>query len=101
MVPDVAANADPATGYMVRVNGQAIELGGTSAAAPLWAALIVRLNAALGRKLGFVNPALYALAPGSLRDITSGSNGAFSAAAGYDMCTGLGTVPANLQGLLT
>lgn len=94
-VPDVAADADPATGYAVYVDGQAQVFGGTSAVAPLWAALVCRLAQALGRPLGLLQPALYAgaqagqPAPG-LRDITSGSNGAYTAGPGWDACTGLG-----------
>jgi kumamolisin len=95
-VPDVAAVADPSTGYQVRVAGKATTLGGTSAAAPLWAALICRLSQALGSPLGLLGPALYAAAaPGApapgLKDITEGDNGAYRAAAGWDPCTGLGT----------
>jgi len=94
-VPDVAADADPATGYAVYVDGQARVIGGTSAVAPLWAALVCRLAQALGRPLGLLQPALYATAvPGQpvigLRDITSGSNGAYRAGPGWDACTGLG-----------
>lgn len=100
MVPDVAANSDPDTGYLVRVNGRSIEVGGTSAAAPLWAALVCRLNRANGGRLGFLHPALYGLPPGSMRDITQGSNGAYNAEVGFDRCTGLGTIPTNLTELL-
>lgn len=89
-VPDVAGDADPRSGYSVFVDGAADVIGGTSAVAPLWAALIVRLNQALGRRLGFVNPALYA-APTAFRDVTSGGNGGYSATVGWDACTGLGT----------
>jgi len=94
-VPDVAADADPATGYQVRVDGSEIVIGGTSAVAPLWAALVARLAQGTGRPLGLLNTALYAgLASGSaasgLRDIVSGDNGAYAAAVGWDACTGLG-----------
>jgi kumamolisin len=95
-VPDVAADADPGTGYQVYVDGQDQVYGGTSAVAPLWAALIARLAQATGHTFGQLQPALYAgaqaghVAPG-FRDITSGNNGAYSAAAGWDACTGLGT----------
>jgi kumamolisin len=92
-VPDVAANADPATGYRVRVHGKTTVLGGTSAVAPLWAALVCRLTQALGRPLGLLQPVLYAAAgtanPG-FRDVTDGVNGAYTAASGWDPCTGLG-----------
>jgi kumamolisin len=95
-VPDVAADADPSTGYQVYVDGQAMVFGGTSAAAPLWAALAARLAQSLGRPTGLLQPALYAgvragqPAPG-FRDITSGDNGAYSAGPGWDACTGLGS----------
>jgi kumamolisin len=89
-VPDVAGNADPETGYTVRVDGEDSVIGGTSAVAPLWAALIARVNQATGQPAGFINPRLYQN-PQALRDITSGNNGDFAAAAGWDACTGLGS----------
>ena len=89
-VPDVAGDADPETGYAVRVDGAATVIGGTSAVAPLWAALIARINAASGKPAGFINPVLYANQK-ALRDVTSGNNGAFQAAGGWDACTGLGS----------
>ena len=94
-VPDVAADADPATGYRVRVDGTDAVYGGTSAVAPLWAALVCRLAQALGRRPGFLPPVLYggvtAGRPAAgFRDITSGSNGAYTARPGWDACTGLG-----------
>ena len=55
-VPDVAANADPATGYPVRVDGEDVVAGGTSAVAPLWAGLVARLNQAIGKPVGFPQP---------------------------------------------
>jgi kumamolisin len=91
-VPDVAGDADPATGYTIRVDGQTMIIGGTSAVAPLWAGLIVLGNAQNKRSAGFINPQIYAAkAKSAFRDITSGNNGAFSAAAGWDACTGLGS----------
>jgi kumamolisin len=91
-VPDVAADASPASGYDVRVDGQNLVFGGTSAVAPLMAGLTARLNQALGKPVGFVNPALYgqAASAGAFVDITSGSIGAYTAKAGWDACTGLG-----------
>ena len=89
-VPDIAGDADPQTGYNVRVDGQAAVVGGTSAVAPLWAALIALLNQKAGRQLGFINPVLYQN-PAALTDITSGSNGAYAAGPGWDPVTGLGT----------
>ncbi len=92
-VPDVAGNADPATGYVVLVGGEGLVVGGTSAVAPLWAGLIALLNERAGKRLGWLHPKLYAtLAPGkALHDITEGNNGVFSAGKGWDPCTGLGT----------
>jgi kumamolisin len=99
-VPDVAGNADPATGYAVRIDGSSTVLGGTSAVAPLWSALIARLNGLSAKPLGLVNPLLYAN-PAALRDITSGSNGAYTARTGWDPCTGLGSPNgAKLEALL-
>jgi kumamolisin len=91
-LPDVAADADPATGYSVRIDGENTVVGGTSAVAPLWAGLIARLNQSLGKPVGFLNPTLYALntQSGVFRDITSGNNGAYSAGPGWDACSGLG-----------
>ena len=92
-VPDVAGNADPETGYRVRVDGQDLVIGGTSAVAPLWAGLIALANQKLGHPVGFLNPTLYG--SDALRmtfhDITNGSNGAYGARAGWDACTGLGS----------
>ena len=90
-VPDVSGDADAQTGYVVRVDGIDSVSGGTSAVAPLWAALVALLNQAKGKRLGFVNPALYALPNGSFRDITVGDNGAYQARSGWDACTGLGS----------
>jgi kumamolisin len=89
-VPDVAGNADPATGYDVRIDGTDTVIGGTSAVAPLWAALLARINQASGKPAGYINPHLYQN-PNALRDVTRGSNGDFDAAAGWDACTGLGS----------
>ncbi|HTT53765.1 MAG TPA: S53 family peptidase [Streptosporangiaceae bacterium] len=95
-VPDVAGCADPQTGYQVRVDGQSVVLGGTSAVAPLWAALTVRLAQATGQPFGLLQPLLYAgvtagAAATGFQDITSGSNGAYAAGPGWDACTGLGS----------
>jgi kumamolisin len=94
-VPDIAGNADPATGYQLFVDGQQTVIGGTSAVAPLSAALAARLAQALGMHLGLLQQSLYAgVEPGKpvadVRDITVGSNGAYSAGPGWDACSGLG-----------
>jgi kumamolisin len=92
-VPDVSGDADPATGYRIRVDGKDAVFGGTSAVAPLWAALIALLGQRLGRSLGYLNPVLYTspVDPVAFRDITAGTNGAYSATPGWDACTGLGS----------
>jgi kumamolisin len=89
-VPDVSGDADPDTGYAVRIDGTNTVIGGTSAVAPLWAGLIARLNQAAGSPAGYLNPQLYQ-SPNLLRDITMGSNGDFKASKGWDACTGLGS----------
>jgi kumamolisin len=98
-IPDVAANADPATGYVVMSGGQLGVVGGTSASAPLWGSLITRINALINGRVGNFNALLYnTLGPnGVLRDITSGNNdtdglldGQFAAGPGWDACTGWG-----------
>ncbi len=94
-VPDVAGNADPATGYRVYVDGSNLVFGGTSAVAPLWAALVCRLAQSVGHPLGLAQARLYnGVQPGvvqpGFRDITSGTNGAYHAGPGWDACTGLG-----------
>ncbi len=94
-VPDAAAVADPRTGYRVRVDGTDQVIGGTSAVAPLWAALTARLVQALRSPIGPLHTTLYPAAaqgsvPAGLRDITQGNNGGYRAGAGWDACTGLG-----------
>ncbi|WP_341316064.1 S53 family peptidase [Paraburkholderia sp. IMGN_8] len=89
-VPDVAGDASPATGYSVLIDGTQTVVGGTSAVAPLWAALIARINAAKGQPAGFINPKLYK-ATDACNDITQGNNGSFAASVGWDACTGLGS----------
>ena len=92
MVPDVAANADPNTGYTIVVHGQTLAFGGTSAVAPLYAGLF----AAFGRKLSLatqeklVTPRLW-LNHLCFTDIVTGDNGFYRAKIGPDACTGLGS----------
>jgi subtilase family serine protease len=109
-VPDVAASADPKHGYIIRWNGKWIAIGGTSAATPLWAAMIADIESAHSPvyRAGLLNPVLYAAAATgttSFNDITSGNNdytgshsGLFPARTHYDMGSGLGTPKA--KGLL-
>ena len=93
-VPDVAGNAAPQTGYQILLRGQRIVVGGTSAVAPLWAGLFALINEQLAEPVGYVTPLLYQELRGEanvVRDVTSGNNGGYQAAPGWDACTGLGT----------
>lgn len=88
-VPDVSGQA---AAFAVRVDGQNTVVAGTSGVAPLWAGLIALMNQLLPKPVGFLNPLIYPqLGGGALRDITSGTNGAYRAGAGWDACTGLGS----------
>ncbi|WP_328552353.1 MULTISPECIES: S53 family peptidase [unclassified Streptomyces] len=94
-VPDVSAHANPSPGVSVYSQGSWTAVGGTSAAAPEWAAFAALYNqqaAAAGKaNLGFANPALYTANGTGFHDITSGSNGAYSAATGWDFTSGWGS----------
>jgi subtilase family serine protease len=101
-VPDVSADADVNTGYAIYYRGGWYDFGGTSAAAPTWAALIALTDAWSGcaAPLGFLNPGLYQAAQSGsatvFNDVTSGNNSfdgvtGYSAAAGYDMASGWGS----------
>ena len=104
-VPDVSADADPYSGYVVYYDGSWTGIGGTSAAAPLWAAFTALTDASsscAGKAIGFANPVLYSAAASAysadFNDITSGNNdytgthsGLYPAGTGYDMASGLGT----------
>lgn len=90
---DVSYDADPNTGVMVLALGSSFEVGGTSAGAPQWAALLALASQANSIKYGAVNSQLYNLS--SYHDVTTGSDGFFSALPGWDYPTGLGTPDAN------
>jgi subtilase family serine protease len=93
LVPDVALEADTSPGNYVVSGGFWYIVGGTSDAAPQWAGLFAELNQKMGGN-GLGNPGarLYGACGGAaFHDITTGSNGAYNAAAGYDMVTGLGS----------
>jgi kumamolisin len=88
-LPDVAAHASPKSGYRLFFNGQWAVLGGTGAAACLWAGLVARINEGLGRRIGFINPLLYTrIGPaGFFREVVEGNNSVGSAP-GYEACSG-------------
>jgi len=85
--PDIALNADPNTGVVYTVNKTNLIFGGTSISAPTFAGFLACVNASK-----FINPLLYAAKPNCFHDVTSGSNGAYRSKAGYDNCTGLGSI---------
>ena len=102
-VPDVAANADPSTGFHIIFGGRDGEAGGTSAAAPLWAATVALIDQDLKhkglRETGFANPAIYWMGANSSRlpappfhDVKVGNNLGFDAGPGWDFATGWGSM---------
>jgi len=104
-IPDIAANADSATGYNVLVDGQWTVVGGTSAVAPLIAGLIALVNQKLKRRAGYIHPKIYATSEPVFRDITMGNNitaksGGYTANEGWDACTGLGVPLGNIVQIL-
>ena len=97
LVPDVALEADPAPGNFVFEAGRWLVVGGTSIGAPQWAGFFAGLHGGTGGP-GFGNPGarLYSLCgTPAFHDITVGSNGDYTATAGYDVVTGLGTIDAD------
>ena len=90
-VPDISGNAAPETGYLIRVDGSEQVIGGTSAVSPLYSALMMRVNGALGKPVPNLNSWLYKNT-NIFNDITSGDNGGYSAGPGYDAVTGLGSI---------
>lgn len=101
-IPDVAGNADPASGYLITLNGEQSAIGGTSAVSPLYAGLIALINSVRTRPVGYLNPKLYSYgkipALKVFRDINDGvsnaSNGApgYKSGPGWDACTGWGSI---------
>jgi kumamolisin len=93
-VPDVSLEANPTPGNLVAFNGAWYAIGGTSDAAPQLAGIFAALNQAKAPGgVGLPGTRLYQLCAGtSFHDIVSGSNGAYTAAAGYDRVTGIGTI---------
>jgi kumamolisin len=93
-VPDVSGNANPKTGYKIYIAGNFYVIGGTSAVAPLWAALAALVSQHIGHSVGFLNPLIYAAGLNNnnvCRDISRGNNGSFTAVLGWDRCTGWGS----------
>jgi len=113
-LPDLAADADPNTGYQIYLDGSWQVIGGTSAVAPLTAGLLALINQQLQQKFsktaGQINPQIYAVGgAGAFRDITVGNNdidhdlnGEYTAQVGWDACSGFGVpIGAKLLQLLS
>lgn len=90
-VPDVCSNSDPETGYPIVVSGEVSISGGTSSAAPLIGGLTALINEKRGKNIGFLNPKLYAADKSCFNDVVKGDNQGYSAGAGWDPATGLGS----------
>lgn len=102
-VPDVAAVADPMTGFHIIFGGKDGQAGGTSASTPLWAAVVALIDQDLKKKglkeVGFANPALYwmgdnlaKLPSKPFHDVTAGNNLGYDAVPGWDFATGWGSM---------
>jgi kumamolisin len=102
-VPDIAGDADPLTGFTFLIDGQLSQIGGTSAATPLWAATTALINQDLRakglREVGWANPAIYwmganqsSFSTSPFHDVTFGNNLAYNAGPGWDFATGWGSM---------
>jgi PKD repeat protein len=91
-VADVAFDGDPNSGAKIIVNGASTQVGGTSLSAPLFAGTWARMLAIKGTGLGFAGPLIYQLPAADFHDITSGNNAGSTAAVGYDLASGRGSM---------
>ena len=107
-LPDIAADANPRTAMILYIDGNWVQIGGTSASTPLWAGIIAIADQMAGHPLGFINPGIYKIAAQNagkdFRDITVGNNSVntgtiqvqgFDAVPGWDAVTGWGTPQAS------
>jgi hypothetical protein len=109
-IPDVAGNASCFSGYNIQVDGSTVQVGGTSAVAPLYAALTAVINAKIGTGVGYLNPTLYSLSDiytgqnQLCRGIADGGNNLnendmpapyYISGIGWNGCTGLGVIDGN------
>jgi pseudomonalisin/xanthomonalisin len=94
-VPDISFDGDPASGSKIVVNGAIAQYGGTSLSAPLFSGFWSRIRAASTKSLVYPDPSIYKFGPTNpslFHDVTTGSNGGFTAAAGWDYTTGFGSL---------
>lgn len=93
-VPDIAFDGDPDSGAIIVVNGGSAQYGGTSLAAPIFVGAYARIQTTNNARLGFPASWIYkygAQAAAAFHDVTSGSNGGYSAGPGWDFTTGFGS----------
>ncbi|HEX3896644.1 MAG TPA: PKD domain-containing protein, partial [Rudaea sp.] len=91
-VADVAFDGDPNSGAKIIVNGASEQVGGTSLSSPLFVGTWARMIAIKGTGVGFAGPLIYQLPAADFHDVTSGNNGGSTAAAGYDLASGRGSM---------
>ena len=94
-VPDISFDADPASGAKIVVNGTIAQYGGTSLSAPLFTGFWSRIRSASAKVLAFPDPSIYKFGvanPSLFHDVTTGSNGGFTAGAGWDYASGFGSL---------
>lgn len=95
--PDVSADANPYTGFVIVLEGGDVAIGGTSLASPLWAGMVADMDQFAGKSLGLLNPYLYSVYSNrsqydrAFHQVATGFNGEYQAGPGYNVVTGLGT----------
>ena len=95
-VPDIAFDANPSSGATPIIDGTAQQYGGTSLATPIFVGFWARIQSAHSNSLVFPATALYQYGAANestiFHDVTSGSNGGYSAKSGWDYTTGFGSL---------
>lgn len=91
-LPDLAANADPNSGYNILTDQGLQIVGGTSAVAPLLASLVALLNVAWGKRIRDLHPYIYDPRNKGISPVSTGNNGGYFASSHWNPCTGVGSV---------
>ncbi|WP_338604107.1 protease pro-enzyme activation domain-containing protein [Sulfolobus tengchongensis] len=105
-IPDVAADANPYTGFVIYAIGQEVIIGGTSLSTPLWAGIVADIDGYVGHSLGLINPLLYAIYQNvtlyhkAFHQISLGYNGYYYSNSSYNLVTGLGSPNAGMLGVI-